>query len=112
MAEEQVKERRARDRNGRPSTARARLAAKDAMRSGRAHLRELTGKEPETVVRIEADDDGGWRVALEVVELERIPNTSDVLGCYELQLDDDGELVGYRRLRRYTRSEVGEEAQE
>jgi hypothetical protein len=111
MAEEQVKDRRARDSNGHPSTAGPRLAAKDAMRSGRAHLRELTGKDAEAVVRIEPDEDGGWRVALEVLELKRIPDTSDLLGCYELQLDEDGELVGYRRLRRYTRSEQGEEAQ-
>jgi hypothetical protein len=85
------------------------MAAMDAMRSASAHLRELTGKSPEGVVRIEPDDNRGWNVVLEVLELKRIPDTTDVLASYELQVDDGGELVGYRRIRRYARAEQGEE---
>jgi hypothetical protein len=88
----------------------SRMAAMDAMRSACAHLRELTGKDPEAVIRIEPDDDyRGWRVVLEVLELKRIPDTTDLLASYELQLDQDCELIGYRRIRRYARAEQGEE---
>jgi Gas vesicle synthesis protein GvpO len=104
MTEQQARGRPDGDTNGHRRGARPRMGARDAMRSAHAHLRELTGKNPEAVVSIEADGQG-WRVALEVIELERIPNTTDLLACYELQLDEHGELVGYRRLRRYARSE-------
>ena len=71
-------------------------------------LLELTGKEPEGVVSISKDGDS-WMVEVEVLELRRIPNTTDVLASYEVTVDTDGELIGYRRLRRYTRGSAGEE---
>ena len=40
---------------------------------------------------------------LEVVEVRRIPNTTDVLALYEIDADDKGNLQGYRRIRRYAR---------
>jgi Gas vesicle synthesis protein GvpO len=48
--------------------------------------------------------DGTWRVTVELLELARIPETDDLLGSYGAQLDDGGELLRYRRLRRYPRS--------
>jgi hypothetical protein len=68
----------------------------------------LTGKVPESVTALERSDDG-WRVAVEVLELERIPNTTDVMATYEVRLDDEGELRGYRRVHRYLRGSPGDE---
>jgi hypothetical protein len=48
-------------------------------------------------------------VTVEVVELARIPNTTDVLGKYEVTLDKDGEVTGAKRTRRYNRSEAGDD---
>ena len=45
----------------------------------------------------------------EVVELARVPNTTDVLGAYVVTLAPDGELIGYRRQRRYNRSQADED---
>ncbi len=73
------------------------------------HLLELTGKAAEGVTGFERTDDG-WRVEVEVVEVRRIPDTSDVLALYELDVDADGELEGYRRLRRYSRGSTGQES--
>ena len=53
----------------------------------------------------------GCKVTVELVELSRVPNSTDVLGCYVVTLDDDGELVGYERVRRYQRSQTGGEEQ-
>ncbi len=50
----------------------------------------------------------GWTVTLEVVELERIPETTSILGAYEVTLGQSGDLEGYRRLRRYARSQIDE----
>jgi hypothetical protein len=44
-----------------------------------------------------------------VHELQRIPTTTDVLATYQVTLDDDGELVGCRRIRRYTRGSAGDD---
>jgi len=48
-------------------------------------------------------------VLVEVVEVRRIPDTTDVLALYEVTVDDDGALEGYRRRRRYVRGTPGED---
>jgi hypothetical protein len=70
-------------------------------------LLDLTGKGAEGVTGLERTDDG-WKVQVEVVEVRRIPDTTDVLALYEVQVDEDGDLIGYRRLRRYARGVPGE----
>jgi hypothetical protein len=72
-------------------------------------LLELTGREVEGIVGLERDDDG-WTVQVEVVELRRIPETTDLLALYELTVDADGDLEGYRRIRRYGRGDSGGES--
>ena len=71
-------------------------------------LLELTGREAEGVTGLERTDDG-WRVLVEVVEVRRIPETTDVLALYEMTMDSEGALEGYRRVRRYTRGVPGED---
>jgi hypothetical protein len=56
-----------------------------------------------------AKNGSDWTVTLEVVEMERIPNTTDVLGTYEVTVDRRGELTGVQRTRRYPRGASGEE---
>ena len=73
-----------------------------------SQLLELTGKQSEGVTGLERTDDG-WTVEVEVVEVRRIPDTTDVLALYEVTTDDQGDLLGYRRLRRYARGVPGEE---
>jgi hypothetical protein len=68
---------------------------------------ELTGREIEGVNGLEKGDDG-WVVTLEVVELRRVPDSTDVLGSYAVAVDERGELEGYRRTHRYYRSQVEE----
>ena len=71
-------------------------------------LGDLTGKEAEGVVGLERSDDG-WTVHVEMVEVHRIPNTTDVLALYEVEVDGKGELQSYRRVRRYARGVPGED---
>lgn len=95
---EQNKRRNGRRRNG--------LSAADAVRRVREELPELLGRPVESVLGVQPDDDGGWEVTVSVVELARIPNTTDILGAYRVNLDSDGELIGYGRQRRYPRSQA------
>jgi hypothetical protein len=71
-------------------------------------LQELMGKPVEGVTGMEKDG-SDWTITVEVVELSRIPNTTDVLGVYEVRLDREGEITSARRTRRYYRSEAGED---
>ena len=77
----------------------------------REQLAELIGRRPEGVLGVERDngDDGGWQVTLEVLELERVPNSTDLLGCYVARMDDQGELLEYQRMRRYQRGQPDED---
>ncbi len=70
-------------------------------------LLELTGKEAEGVTSLQRTDDG-WQVQVEVVEVRRIPDTTDVLAIYELDVDERGGLQGYHRVRRYARGVAGD----
>jgi len=73
-------------------------------RKAAQRLSELTGRKAEFVSHIERSDEG-WRLTVEVVELERIPDTTSVLGSYEVLADDDGHLLEYARSRRYLRNQ-------
>jgi hypothetical protein len=70
-------------------------------------LIELVGKQPEGVTGLQRTEDG-WTVQVEVLEVRRVPDTTDVLSSYEVDMDSDGDLMGYRRLRRYVRGVPGE----
>lgn len=88
------------------------LSAATAGVVGLRHIADLTSREPEGVTLVEPDEDG-WVVDVEVVEDRRIPSSSDILALYEAELDEEGNLLSYRRLRRYRRgSSTGGEAPE
>ena len=79
-----------------------RVSAAAAAQAGLRNLRELTGKRPEGVTAVERTEDG-WRVGVEVLEDQRVPSSADILAIYEADLDPQGELLSYRRTRRYPR---------
>ena len=68
-------------------------------------MRALTGRDPESVISIERRD-GDWLVGVEVVEKHRIPDSADILAIYEVRLRADGDLVAYRRIRRFGRGQL------
>lgn len=87
-------------RNSSPSTREIAEMAVDQVHG-------LIGRPVESITGIERDGKE-WIVTLEVLELERVPTTTDMLGKYEVTLDKDGELIGTQRTRRYPRAEAGE----
>ena len=70
-------------------------------------LHELTTREIEAVVGMSKKDDGNWSVIVEVVEAHHFPDTSDVMAEYSVDVDNQGELVGYSRGPRYLRGRPG-----
>ena len=63
---------------------------------------DLAGKDAEGVTGVEPVQDG-WVVTVEVVEDRGIPSSTDVLAAFEVELALDGDVVSYRRVRRYPR---------
>jgi len=41
----------------------------------------------------------GWDVKIDLVERKAIPDTQDLLGTYDVILDDEGNIVSYERKR-------------
>ncbi|MET7850572.1 gas vesicle protein [Streptomyces avermitilis] len=81
--------------------------AGDAARAAGRSLEGLIGHPTEGVSAVRRVDDG-WCVVVDVLELARIPDTTSLLASYEVQLDQDGELMEYRRVRRYRRGSADE----
>jgi hypothetical protein len=79
-----------------------RLSARDLTRAARETIGELTGYKPEAVTGMQWDGEN-WLITVDVRELARVPNTTDVMGTYVVQLDERGGLLGYKRERRFVR---------
>src|SRR5262245_58848686 len=68
----------------------------------REQLQALTGFETVSVSGL-TQTDGGWALAVDVVELRRVPDTASVLATYRVTTDDEGDVASYERLHRYNR---------
>ncbi|MBB2911610.1 hypothetical protein FHS43_002883 [Streptosporangium becharense] len=79
-----------------------RLSAATAGMAGLRHIAALTGKHTEGVTLVQPAEDG-WLAEVEVVEDRHVPSTGDMLALYQVEMDPEGELLSYRRVRRYRR---------
>jgi Gas vesicle synthesis protein GvpO len=79
--------------------------ARKVIDRAREQLQELLERPVESVSSLERTHDG-WVAQLEVVEVKRIPETTDVLASYEMELDDELNLRRYQQARRYSRSQA------
>lgn len=81
-------------------TSAARVAAQ-----AQEHIGALTSKHVAGAISVEPTD-SGWMVQVEVIEDRRVPSSSDMLAIYEAELDEGGDLLAYRRTKRYVRGRV------
>ncbi|MFD3918940.1 gas vesicle protein [Streptomyces sp. NPDC058595] len=79
--------------------------AEEAAERACQSLRKLIRHRPEGVSAVSRTDDG-WHVDVDVLELPRIPDTTSLLATYEVDIDEDGSLLQYRRVRRYRRGQA------
>ena len=68
-------------------------------------LAKLVGCQTEGVTGFRRNDDG-WVLTVAVLEVERVPETTDVLASYEVETDRDGRILSFDRRRRYLRAET------
>ncbi|GAB2892651.1 gas vesicle protein [Streptomyces deserti] len=83
-------------------TAEDRPSPMEVLRQARSQLAELTGMAAESVSSFEQTEEG-WSLEVEVLELPRVPDTMSLMASYQVELDPQGQLTGYRRVRRYER---------
>ena len=67
------------------------------------------GKSPANGVTGASRTEKGWIVMLEGLERKAIPDTMDVLGIYELHLDNEGNLLDFDRKKLRKRGETNQE---
>ena len=88
-----------------PESDDGRLSTQELAEAALKTVKELTGYETESVTGLEWDGEE-WQLTVEALELSRIPNTTDVMGEYQVKLDERGTLRGYRRTGRHFRGQV------
>jgi hypothetical protein len=82
------------------------LSGPEAVRRAREQIEEMLGRPADTISSFAPGEDNGWTVTVEVVELDRVPPSTSMLASYEAHLDRGGDLVGLKRLRRYSRNQA------
>lgn len=88
------------DKEGRPI-----MSGYEITQLAKKEIAQLTGLDPDRVSGLRRDGES-WLVTVDMVELKRIPNSTDLLGTYEALVDGQGNLITYKRIRRYRRDEV------
>ena len=85
---------------------------KEVAERAKSQLAEVTGLKPLTITGTFKDDQG-WHIALDMLEMSRIPTATDVLGDYKVLLDANGNMLRFERKRTRLRGEpleMGERA--
>jgi hypothetical protein len=72
------------------------MATKDILEKAKKELADLTGFKSPSAIGFKKE--GNELIAtIEVIEKESIPDGMDVLGTYEVRVDQDGKIIGYER---------------
>ncbi|MCG2826205.1 MAG: gas vesicle protein [Thermoplasmatales archaeon] len=84
------------------------MATKEIMDIGKQSLSILEktlNKKPESVISVNKEGKE-WKVLAEVLERRAVPDTQDILGRYELRMDEKGELLGYKQVLTKRRADL------
>ena len=69
----------------------------DLGEKARGVIEELLDKKAESVISV-TKEENEWKVLVEVLERRAVPDSQDLLGRYELRMDENKELLGYERV--------------
>lgn len=79
----------------------------EAIKKARTELVTIIGLELGSTISAHPDGDG-WRVTLEAVEKKSIPDSMDILGIFEVNLDGNGDISEFNRVRMRKRIDMDE----
>jgi len=83
----------------------ARLTMMEAVGVAKAAVAAMTVLQFDSVARCERRADGGWTVALDLIESMARMGDNDLLATYEVQIDTEGDPLQVSRIRRYHRED-------
>ena len=76
----------------------------DIMERAKKQVAAVTGLKP-VAVAAAFKDAQGWHISVDMLEMSRIPDSTDVLGTYEVLVDEEGNMVQFERKRTRIRGE-------
>ena len=84
------------------------IGAAEIAERAKAEIARITGLAADHVSAVMNGPDG-WHVTVDLIELRRIPASTDVLAAYQAVFAPTGTLLSYHRTRRYFRDQMLEE---
>lgn len=82
---------------------------KEVVQAVQAGMHEITPLPINNITGVSHDrEERQWIVTVELLERKSIPDSMDLLGIYEVFLDEDGEPLEFRRMGGRKRGDVGE----
>ena len=75
------------------------MELRDAIERAKEALQGVISLDLSSVTGAAKSDHQGWRVTVELVERKAIPDAQDLLGVYEILLNEEGRLTSYERIR-------------
>lgn len=79
----------------------------EAIIRAKEQLQSLLNLEVSNVISASKREDG-WQVTIELIERKAVPDTQDLLGVYEVLLNDKGDMTSYDRKRMRRRMDLEE----
>jgi hypothetical protein len=79
----------------------------EIVEKARTEFTQLSKIQVDSVIALSQKEDC-WLVTVEGLERSAIPDTMDLLGRYEIRLDNDGNLLGFERKKLRKRGDTEE----
>jgi hypothetical protein len=73
----------------------------------KARIEQVTGLKASSVIGV-TQEEGQWVVAMELLEKKSIPDSMDILGTYEVKMDEAGNVIDFARTRLRKRGDTSE----
>lgn len=73
------------------------MALKEIINKASKELADLTGFRSPRGIGAKKDGNA-WIISVEVLEKTSIPDGMDLLGTYEVKMDEKGDILGYERV--------------
>ena len=83
------------------------MNCKEIVAKAHEHITEMGKISSDGVTSITRKNDG-WTLSIEVLERKAIPDTMDILGLYEVTMNNDGELLSLERKKLRKRGDTEE----
>jgi len=84
------------------------MEVKEISERAKKELKAVMGLEVSSITGVSKVKDDGWQVTVELIERKAIPDTQDLLGLYEVRLDEDGHLISFDRKKVRHRMDIEE----